>query len=212
MRRLLLGGFLLLLASSTSLAAQSGSTEAGQNAPSEITLAPGDVVRVVIYREPDLNGDFPVGPDGLAVLPLIGEQRVAGVPLRRLREQLIVAYRAHIVNPSINIIPLRRLNVLGGVQKPGQYLVDPTTSLAGVLAMAGGATADGDIRRVQIIRGDQVIRQRARAAESISAAGIRSDDQIHVERRNWFDRNTTFLVSSMLSVTGIVTSIILAGQ
>jgi protein involved in polysaccharide export with SLBB domain len=177
--------------------------------PAEITLYPGDIIRVQIYREPDLNGDFLVDEQGVAVLPLIGERKVDGIPIHDLREQLVDAYRAHLRNPSISITPLRRINVLGEVQRPGLYPLDPTVSLAGAVATAGGATALGNIAKIRIVRGNTVMRERVGMGETLTAADIRSGDQIIMERRSWFDRNSTFLVSAMLSVTGIVTSIIL---
>lgn len=198
--------FLLALLLPGTAAAQADTIQGAQN---EITLNPGDVVRVQVYREEELNGDFLVDEEGLVVLPLIGERRVTGIPVRRLRSELTEAYRVHLRNPSINITPLRRINVLGEVNKPGLYPIDPTVSLAGAVATAGGATSTGDLGRIRIVRGNQVIRQRVGVAMTLEAASIRSGDQIIVDRRSWFDRNSTFLVSALLSVTSIVTTIIL---
>jgi protein involved in polysaccharide export with SLBB domain len=110
----------------------------------------------------------------------------------------------HLRNASINITPLRRINVLGEVARPGLYPVDPTVSLAGVVALAGGATATGDIRRIRIVRDGTVLMERAGAAETLNTLELRSGDQIFVDRRGWFDRNSTFVVSALLSITSIV--------
>jgi polysaccharide export outer membrane protein len=169
-----------------------------------VTLNPGDLVRVQIWREEDLSGEFLVDESGMVTLPLIGEKRVAGIPIRRLRTELLEAYRVHLRNASINITPLRRINVLGEVARPGLYPVDPTVSLAGVVALAGGATATGDIRRIRIVRDGTVLMERAGAAETLNALELRSGDQIFVDRRGWFDRNSTFVVSALLSITSIV--------
>ena len=208
MRRLISLFFLFALAlSSTGAVAQTA--DATQGSLSQITLYPGDVVRVQVYREQELNGDFLVDENGVVVLPLIGERKVTDIPVGRLRTELTEAYRVHLRNPSIAITPLRRINVMGEVQKPGMYPLDPTVSLAGAVATAGGATPTGNLSRIRIVRGDQVIHQRIGAAETLNDADIRSGDQIIVDRRSWFDRNSTFMVSALLSVTSIITTIIL---
>lgn len=176
--------------------------------PDAVTLQPGDMVRVVIWREEDLSGDFSVDETGVVTLPLLGDKHVTGIPMRQLREVLIEEYRIHLRNPSISITPLRRVNVLGEVNKPGLYEVDPTISLAGAVALAGGATASGDLNRIRVIRSGTVIRERVAAQAALNTADIRSGDQIFVERRNWFDRNSTFVVSVLLSVTSIVITLV----
>lgn len=169
-----------------------------------ITLAPGDVVRIAIWREDDLSGEFPVNENGTVIFPLLGEVRVVGIPFPTLRETLFEQYRVHLRNPSITITPLRRVNVLGEVNRPGLYEVDPTISLAGVVALAGGTNQDGDLNRIRVLRGGNVLHERVSATLSLDAFDIRSGDQILVERRNWFERNTTFVVSVLLSVTSII--------
>ncbi|HEX5726464.1 MAG TPA: polysaccharide biosynthesis/export family protein [Longimicrobiaceae bacterium] len=191
---------LLLLAGSAARAAAQG----------EIVLQPGDLVKVTVYREPDLDGEFPVDENGVVSFPLIGTRRVAGIPIGILRDSLVAAYRQHLRNPSINIVPLRRVNVLGEVNRPGMYTIDPTTSLAGAVALAGGSTAFGDLNRIRIVRGNEVIRQRVGAGETLGSAGIRSNDQIYVDRRSWFDRNSGAFLGAVLSAAGILTSIIIA--
>lgn len=191
-----------------------GWTQQAGPAPEQvgIFLQPGDLVRVQVYREDELNGEFPVDPDGIVVLPLIGPQRVTDVPVRILRDQLVEEYRVHLRNPSITITPLRRVNILGEVQRPGLYPIDPTISLAGAVALAGGTTQIGNLNRIRVLRGDEVIHGRLGVSQTLSAADIRSGDQIIVERRSWFDRNSTFVVSALLSFTSIVTSIIIAAR
>lgn len=175
--------------------------------PESLTLRPGDVVRVTIWREGDLSGEFFVDEQGRLTLPLLGEIDVSGVPVRRLREMLTERYRAELRNPSIVITPLRRINVLGEVRRPGLYTLDPTVSLAEVIALAGGATEEGNLNRIRLIRGGQVIRDRVSAAESVEGVALRSGDQVIVDRRSWFERNATFVASMLISVTGIIISI-----
>lgn len=173
-----------------------------------LTLSPGDIVRVHIYQEDDISGDYPVDEDGTVVLPLIGQKQVAGIPLRQLRDTLVQEFRVHLRNPAILVTPLRRVHVLGEVRNPGLFLIDPTVTLAGAIALAGGATSAGDMSRVRIVRGERVLREQVGVAETLDAAQVRSNDQILVDRRSWFDRNSTFVVSTLLSLTSIVIALI----
>lgn len=172
-----------------------------------LTLRPGDIVNIDIWREPDLSGSFRVDEMGILTLPLLGEKDVTAVPLRTLRDQLIAEYRVQLLNPSITVTPLRRVHVLGYVNEPGMYSIDPTMSLAGAVALAGGASGQGDLRRLQIARDGAIIQDGVAAEATLAQIDVRSDDQIFVGRRGWFERNQTFLISTMLSVTALAVSL-----
>lgn len=194
---------LLLLPLQGVLSAQSA---AARRSPG-VSLQAGDAVRVQIWREEDLSGEFSVDEDGVVTLPLIGEKKVVGIPMRELRQQLIEDYRVHLKNPSINVTPLRRVNVLGEVQKPGLYGVDPTISLAGALAIAGGTTPMGDLNRIRILRNGQIIYQKVGAGETLNAADIRSGDQIIVGQQSWIRRNNVMLIGLAISATSLIVSL-----
>jgi polysaccharide export outer membrane protein len=202
MLRILLGLAVLITGAPHRLLAQE------QAPPSEsITLHPGDVLLVAIWREEDLSGEFTVDESGTVTLPLLGEEKVTGIPLEQLRDRLIEEYRVQLRNPSINVTPLRRIDVLGEVRQPGVYKIDPTVSLAGAVALAGGATSAGDLNRITVVRSGG-LRERIPSGTSLNTAQLRSGDQIFVGQRGWFERNSTFVVSALLSITGIVISVI----
>lgn len=174
----------------------------------ELTLLPGDLLSVEIWREEDLSGQFVIDHDGFVVLPMLGELQVTHLPFRDLRDSLLTAYRRELRNPSITITPLRRIYVLGAVNEPGMLAVDPTVFLDGVIARAGGANEIGDLRRIQLVRDGQVIREDLSHNTAISRLDVRSGDQIIVGRRSWFDRNSTVLVSAVVSVASIIVLLI----
>jgi polysaccharide export outer membrane protein len=175
--------------------------------PTVSELKPGDVVRIEIWREEDLSGDFTVNELGLVTLPLIGEKDVNGLTMQQLRDQLIAEYRVQLLNPSIIVTPLRQVHVLGEVNAPGTYAVDPTVTLAGAIALAGGASAQGNLRKIRIAREGTVIKDAARAEETLQQVDVRSGDQIFVDRRSWFERNSTFVISAMMSLTSLIISL-----
>jgi len=191
---------LLLLALGGGAAAQQGS---------DVTaLQPGDVVSIEIWREPDLSGSFVVNEAGVVVLPLLGARRVADVPMAGLRDSLLQDYQGFLRNPSITVTLRRRVHVLGEVNQPGLYEVDPTFTLEAVVALAGGATPGGDLNRIRVVRGGTVMQERVASGRELSAIDIRSGDQILVDRRSWFERNSTFLISVGLSLPSVVAGIL----
>jgi protein involved in polysaccharide export with SLBB domain len=171
------------------------------SAISEAMLRPGDVIRVAVWREIDLSGDFPVDEAGRVVLPMLGETVVTGIPIPQLRDSLLAEYRRQLRNPSILITPLRRVMVLGEVNIPGLKELDPTMSLASAIALAGGPNGQGRLSRIHVVREGEVLRERVDPAMALHAIDIRSGDQIFVGRRSWFEANSTYLVSTGISMT-----------
>jgi polysaccharide export outer membrane protein len=172
----------------------------------QITLRPGDLLRVAIWREGDLSGDFQVDEQGRVTLPLLGVRTVTNVPMAALRDSLMREYLKQLRNPSITITPLRRVNILGEVQHPGLYPVDPTVSLAGAVALAGGAGPEGDLTRISVLREGSPPMQRLSVGASLDQLDVRSGDQIVVGRRSWGARNSGTLVASALSFITAVTT------
>ncbi|MDQ3225685.1 MAG: polysaccharide biosynthesis/export family protein [Chloroflexota bacterium] len=187
----------------------SAQTATATTEPAGNALAPGDVLRIAIWREPDLSGDFLVDETGVVTLPLLGKRNVLTTPLAALRDSLIAEYAVQLRNPSVTITPLRRIYVLGEVTKPGLYIVDPTISLAGAVALAGGASPNGDLGRVRVMRNGQVVLGHVAAGSSLSAANIRSEDQVFVDRRGWLDRNSTVAASALVSAATVIISLLL---
>lgn len=171
-------------------------------------MSPGDLVRVEIWQERDLSGDFLVQPNGNVVFPLLGEQRVTGIPVGTLRDSLRVRYRRVLRNPSISITPLRRVQVLGEVVRPGVYIMDPTVSLSGLLAMASGPNPNGDVRKISILRDGAVFRPRMGAGMTLMEADVRSGDQVVVGQKSWTVRNSTFLISMIPVATATLFTIL----
>jgi polysaccharide export outer membrane protein len=167
-------------------------------------LQPGDILQVRIWKEPDLGGDFLVDPSGRVTLPKLGERQVAGVPLATLRDRLLAEYRVSLRNPSITLTPLRRVQVLGNVNRPGIYNVDPTLTLTGVLALAGGANANGNLRRINLVREGRVVRERVTEGASLATLDVRSGDQLYVGERAWVDRNSGVLIGALISAVTTV--------
>ena len=198
---------LLILAAAPALA----ETQPVQD-PDELVLVPGDILRVVIWREQDLSGDFQVDQDGTLVLPLLGKLQVDDRAWNIVKDDLMQDYLRELRNPSIELVPFRSVYVLGEVNLPGRYNVHPTNdNLAGAVSLAGGVTPDGDVTNMRVVRDGVIILDGIAGEQRLAELGIRSGDQLFIGRRGWLDRNSTFIASAMLSLAGIVVTILTTG-
>ena len=180
--------------------------------PEELRLMPGDILRVVVWREPDLSGDFQVDQDGTLVLPLLGKLLVTDRAWNIVKNDLMQDYLRDLRNPSIELTPFRNVYVLGEVNLPGRYNVHPTNdNLAGAVSLASGVTPDGDVTNMRVVRDGVIILDGIAGEQRLSELGIRSGDQLFIGRRGWLDRNSTFIASAVLSLTGIVVAIPTSG-
>lgn len=162
-------------------------------------LAPGDAVRLKIWREPETSGTYDVDDRGIVTLPLLGDLEVAGMEAPALRDRLLEDYREYFRNPSIQVTILRRVNVLGAVNAPGLYPVDATISLSEVLGLAGGITPDGDPGDIRLWRGGRVVEDDLDRAMLVGDVGIRSGDRIVVGEKGWFERNPGALIGTLIA-------------
>ncbi|HEX5385664.1 MAG TPA: polysaccharide biosynthesis/export family protein [Gemmatimonadales bacterium] len=180
-------------------AAQNGA----RSADSAATLRPGDVIRLKIWREPDFSGDFTISDAGSAVLPRLGPVPVASYTVDSLTRTLVARYAAFLVNPSIEVTALRRVNVLGSVKNPGLYQVDPTMTVADALALAGGVASDGKSDHIELVRDGRRMEVALAAETRLADTPIRSGDQLYVPQRSWLSRNVGVLAAGV-SAIGLV--------
>ncbi len=167
-------------------------------------LQPGDMVRLKIWREPELSGDFNVDERGEVVFPKIGSLRVTHLSADTLKQQLVRTYSSYLRDPSIEVTLLRRVNVLGAVRTPGLYQVDQTQTIADVLAQAGGATPDGKPDRVELVRDGTRTGIKLQRDTRLFSSGVHSGDQLWVPQRSWFARNTGPLIGAGITATVVI--------
>jgi polysaccharide export outer membrane protein len=171
------------------------------------TVRPGDVVRLRIWQEPDLSGDFTVHENGGVVLPKLGPVDAAGLTDQALRERVSAGFAEYLQHNSIDVVVLRRIQVLGAVRNPGLYPVDGTMSVADVLAVAGGTAQDARPDRVQLVRDGRRLDVRLTSGQRVADTPIRSGDQLFVPQRGWADRNTGTVVSVLTASAGLLVAV-----
>ena len=167
-------------------------------------LRPGDVVRLRIWREPDMSGQFVVDEAGSVIFPRVGEYFVLNETPETLTGKLLVDFRQYLVNPSIEITVLRRIRIIGSVNEPGLHLLDPTVTVADALAQAGGATPIGDLDKVRIVRDGKDIAVDVTADTRLADSPIRSGDQLFVPERSWISRNAGIVAATISGTVSLV--------
>jgi protein involved in polysaccharide export with SLBB domain len=174
-----------------------------ERAPGEMPLAPGDAVKLSFSREPELNGSYTIDESGLANLPLLGQRQLIDRPAAQAKEELAAEYAERVRNQSVQVTYTRRVRVLGEVRNPGLYQVDPTMTFDDAIALAGGATNEGNLENVRLIRQGEEIVEGLDVSRSV-AASIESGDQLYVPKTSWFSRYGAVLIGATISAIGVI--------
>jgi len=137
-------------------AAPAGDSDIGAKPGSNAyKLDTGDKVKVIVYGEDDLSGEFDVDGSGFVRLPLIGQVRAAGLTLKDF-ETAIEAKLAtgYLVNPKVSVAVsnYRPFTILGEVNKPGEYPYENDMTVLNAVALGGGYTYRADKDDVYIRR------------------------------------------------------------
>lgn len=106
-------------------------------------LGRGDRLRINVFNEADLSGEFQIDGSGNISFPLIGEVESSGLTLRELEERLAQKLKdGYLVNPrvTLEVLNYRPFYILGEVNNPGKYEYISGINLLNAVAMAGGYT------------------------------------------------------------------------
>lgn len=118
-------------------------------------MSPGDKLKVTVFNEPDLTGEFQISHSGEIAFPLIGTIAAAGLTVGEFQNQLIRRLRNGYVRNarvSIEIASYRPFNVFGEVRNAGQYPFRPGLTVQDAIAMAGGFTYRANSRTAYLRR------------------------------------------------------------
>jgi protein involved in polysaccharide export with SLBB domain len=116
---------------------------AAAEAPPDYQLGTGDKVRVTVYSEDDLSGEFDVDGSGFVRLPLVGQVKAAGLSVHGFEGAVAEKLKAgYLKNPrvSVEVSSYRPFYIIGEVNKPGEYPYVNNMSVLNAVALAGGYT------------------------------------------------------------------------
>lgn len=189
--------------------------QAGDLKPSErVMLRTGDAVRLEVWRQPDLSGEFLVLPDGRLAHPLLQAVRVTDVRFLDAKERMRTVLERYDAEPQFVMEPLLRVIVGGEVQRPDRYLLPPETDIAQAVAMAGGFTELGRRERVRLFRDNAEMMFDVGTIESgAQQMLVQSGDQIMVDRRSTAFRDYIAPIGGLLGgIASVISVIIIAGK
>jgi protein involved in polysaccharide export with SLBB domain len=128
--------------------------DANSDAPS-YALGPSDRVRVRVYGENDITGDYEVDTNGYISVPLAGRVKAAGLTTRQLERAVAAALSKGLLrDPRVNIeiATYRPFFILGEVKKAGEYPYKSGLTVLDAVASAGGYTYRANESKVVIRR------------------------------------------------------------
>ena len=189
-------------------------------------LRPGDRITVEVFTAAGQKVDVVAGErvldrNGDVYLPYVGTIHAAGQDQTSLREALITAYSGFYSEPVVNVKVELRISVTGAVPRPGQYFLDPTTTLLDALSQAGGVNPEYAVIGNQISsnpRAVQLVREGTRTLLNFHPAEISQETlQMRIRSGDWLNvpaenktavRDQVLFWGSVLSFVGSIASLV----
>jgi len=117
---------------------------------------PGDLVRVSVWREPELDRQALVQPDGTISFPLVGQVTAAGRTPAAVQADIVGRIEQYIPEPVVTVELLEargnKVYVIGEVTRPGEYQLGRPITAVQAISLAGGFTPFAGRGRIQILR------------------------------------------------------------
>jgi polysaccharide export outer membrane protein len=178
-----------------------------QAAEKEYKLQKDDVIRMIVFQEPDLTTESKIGKSGYVSFPLIGNVKVSGKGLKEVEQEIKELYeKDYLVNAQVNLSILgfaEKWVIVGGdVRAPGTvpFPEEGALDLRGAVAQAGGVLESANTGRI-------IVRSKTGAINTFSLKGsgsrvMKHGDTITVPRQ--ILQKMTVTVSGYVNRPGIV--------
>ncbi len=125
----------------------------------EYMVGPADVLKINVWREPELSVEARVRPDGTITMPLIGDIQAAGLPLSKIRAKIAAGLAAFVKAENLQVtIALvsatsYQFTITGNVEKNGSFTPANYITVLEAVTMAGGPNRFASSEKTFIIRG-----------------------------------------------------------
>ncbi len=106
-------------------------------------LQGGEKIKITVFNEPSLSGEYDIDPNGVVSLPLAGTVKAVGLTQVQLEQELSRKFKSeYLRNPkvTVSIIQFRPIYIVGEVEKQGEYPFKPGLNVLTAMASAGGGT------------------------------------------------------------------------
>jgi polysaccharide biosynthesis/export protein len=119
-------------------------------------IGPQDMVRVDVWKEPDISRTIPVRPDGKISLPLLNDVQAAGLTSMQLARVIREGLTKYITSPQVTVtvteINSRRVYCTGEVLKPGALSLLPNMTALQAISSCGGFTQFARVKGIYVLR------------------------------------------------------------
>lgn len=135
----------------------------------EYVLGTGDKIKVTVFNETDLSGEFDIDSTGMLAMPLVGQIQAANLTQRQLstsiQQRLAEGY---LKDPkvSVEVMNYRPFFILGEVMKPGSYPYVNGMTVVNAVALAGGYTYRGEPKDITVVRASDPARTEQKVGET----------------------------------------------
>lgn len=164
--------------------------------PRDYALGAGDVLRISVYQNPDMNLETRVSENGTISFPLLGTVKLAGMSVPQAEKAIADGLKNgnFIRQPQVSILLVQiranQASVLGMVNRPGRYPIEVAgLRLSDLIAIAGGINSSGsDIVTLTGLRKGQVMRQQIDIPALLTTSDpsqdpiIQNGDTVYVDR------------------------------
>jgi polysaccharide export outer membrane protein len=124
--------------------------------PDSYIIGAEDVITVYVWKEPDMTKTIPVRPDGMISLPLVGEVKASGYTPVQLQDVLADAMKKYVSEPQVTVVVEKiaslNFNIVGEVNRPGDYPLTRRVTVLDAIAMAGGFKDFAKTKKVYVLR------------------------------------------------------------
>jgi len=148
----------------------------------EYSVGESDVLRVNVWKEPEVSQTVVVRTDGSISMPLINEVRVAGMTPLTIQQVIADKLKAFLTNPQVTVpvmeIHSKHAFITGEVAHPGGYPLNTETTVLQLIAQAGGFTPFARKGDIVVLRSENGKQQRLRFKYKEVISGKKTDQNI----------------------------------
>jgi polysaccharide export outer membrane protein len=124
-------------------------------------VGPQDILKIIVWREPDFTGLYTVHSDGKITLPLAGDVQAGGLTAEEIQENVTTALSKLIQKPNVTVtvqqILSQKYYMDGQIGRPGEYQLTSPTTILEAISIAGGLRDFANGKKIYVLRGDRRI-------------------------------------------------------
>ena len=124
--------------------------------PNDYKISLRDQLRIILSGSKDSIFDLSVRLDGTILFPEIGSITVVNLSFKEVKDKLSRIISESYIGVNIDIalkdLSAKKITIVGAVNTPGTYLVNPFSTITSALAYSGGVSEIGSLRDIKLIR------------------------------------------------------------